>query len=472
MRSRLSAKSTDAPMTRKLISSGTTWERKYGYSRAVQVDNLVMVAGTTAVDEHGNVVAPGNPNGQAKFIYEKIARALAEAGASLADVVRVRTFVVDIGRWEEVAEVQGQVLGTVRPAATLVEVSALVSPELLVEIEVDAIISSDRVPWTHPGPERRQRGRPRSATKGVIPVAVHDEFGTLRSAIVHDGRNASDVTMADWRWTLPPSELAKNPHLGPSSKARLVKQHAGLRKWLAKRGVTLLAPEAQHGAFGQVFTRDPCFAIGERLFIGGLRDEWRHAEATGLSDIRARFESVIDLSGDGATIEGGDVMVFGSNRRVLVGLSRHTNTAGAQKLADALAGSGLEVIRVPHEALHLDCCLAPLPNGEALYTSAWLPRSSVSALERYFKRLIPLNRDEATRHLAANIVWLDRRTVISATTTGKTNALLRGKGYDVIELAFSDLVRQWGSFRCAVCPIQRDPVRESRSPRGKRHVGR
>jgi arginine deiminase len=82
--------------------------------------------------------------------------------------------------------------------------------------------------------------------------------------------------------------------------------------------------------------------------------------------------------------------------------------------------------------------------------------------------MIPLNRDEATRHLAANIVWLDRRTVVSATTTEKTNALLRSKGYDVIELPFSDLVRQWGSFRCAVCPIQRDSGGDSRSPRGKR----
>lgn len=127
-------------MTRKLISSGTVWERKYGYSRAVQVGNLVFVAGTTAVDEHGTVMAQGSPGGQAKFIYEKIGRALAEAGASLADVVRVRTFVVDIARWEEVGEVQGQVFGDIRPAATLVEVSALVNPELLVEIEVDAII--------------------------------------------------------------------------------------------------------------------------------------------------------------------------------------------------------------------------------------------------------------------------------------------------------------------------------------------
>ena len=129
-------------MKRKLVSSGTAWERKYGYSRAVQVGNVVAVAGTTAVDERGRVVGPRSPRRQAKFIYEKIERALAEAGASLADVVRVRTFVVDIEHWEEVAEVQGEVFEAIRPAATLVEVSALVRPDLLVEIEVDAVRSS------------------------------------------------------------------------------------------------------------------------------------------------------------------------------------------------------------------------------------------------------------------------------------------------------------------------------------------
>ena len=118
-----------------------------------------MVAGTTAIDGHGKVVAPGSPSGQATFIYQKIARALVEAGASLDDVVRVRTFVVDIGRWEEVAEVQGQVFETVRPAATLVEVSALVSPDLLVEIEVDAIIPSVRLARTRTGPEEKPPAR-------------------------------------------------------------------------------------------------------------------------------------------------------------------------------------------------------------------------------------------------------------------------------------------------------------------------
>ncbi len=125
---------------RKLISSGTAWEKKYGYSRAVRVGNLVAVAGTTAVDENGTVVGPGSPFEQATFIFQKIEKALMQAGSSLQDVVRVRTFITDISRWEEVARAQGNVFGDIRPAATLVQVSALISPDLLVEIEVDAIV--------------------------------------------------------------------------------------------------------------------------------------------------------------------------------------------------------------------------------------------------------------------------------------------------------------------------------------------
>jgi len=125
---------------RKLISSGTVWEKKYGYSRAVRVGNLVAVAGTTAVDENGTVVGLGSPFEQAKFIFQKIEKALIQAGSSLRDVIRVRTFITDISRWEEVARAQGNVFGDIRPAATLVQVSALISPDLLVEIEVDAIV--------------------------------------------------------------------------------------------------------------------------------------------------------------------------------------------------------------------------------------------------------------------------------------------------------------------------------------------
>jgi enamine deaminase RidA (YjgF/YER057c/UK114 family) len=127
-------------MSKQLISSGTIWEKKFGYSRAVRLGNNVFVAGTTAVDEFGNVIGEDDPYVQASFIYRKIEKALREAGSSLNDVVRVRTFVTDIKRWEEVGRAQGEVFEEIRPAATLVEVTALVRKELMVEIEVDAVI--------------------------------------------------------------------------------------------------------------------------------------------------------------------------------------------------------------------------------------------------------------------------------------------------------------------------------------------
>jgi len=127
-------------MSKQLISSGTIWEKKFGYSRAVKIGNLVFVAGTTAVNEDGEIIGADDPYEQAVFIYKKIEKALQEAGATFQNVVRVRAFVTDISRWEEVAKAQGEIFAEVRPAATLVEVKALVKPELLVEIEAGAVI--------------------------------------------------------------------------------------------------------------------------------------------------------------------------------------------------------------------------------------------------------------------------------------------------------------------------------------------
>ena len=122
------------------ISSGTRWEDIVGYSRAVRIGNIVEVAGTTAVDENGQVVGLGDSGEQTKFILSKIERALTSAGATLHDVVRTRMFVTNIADWEKIGEAHGLYFKEVRPAATMVEVKSLISPELLVEIEVTAIL--------------------------------------------------------------------------------------------------------------------------------------------------------------------------------------------------------------------------------------------------------------------------------------------------------------------------------------------
>ena len=128
-------------MQRINVSSGSPWESLVGYSRAVRKGPFVFVSGTTASDEEGNVVGLNDPHAQAVFIFQKIATALKKCGASLSDIVRTRMFVTNIKDWEAVGKAHADVLGDVLPTSTLVEVSKLVHADLLVEIEVDAIVN-------------------------------------------------------------------------------------------------------------------------------------------------------------------------------------------------------------------------------------------------------------------------------------------------------------------------------------------
>lgn len=125
------------------VSSGTIWERTVGFSRAVRVGPFVSVSGTTATDDDGNPVGIGDVARQTEYIIEKIARALAEAGAGLGDVVRTRIYVLNADDWETVGLVHGRYFSLIRPSNTLVEVSGIVGDEYLIEIEADAIIAAE-----------------------------------------------------------------------------------------------------------------------------------------------------------------------------------------------------------------------------------------------------------------------------------------------------------------------------------------
>ncbi|MDD5623650.1 MAG: arginine deiminase family protein [Candidatus Peribacteraceae bacterium] len=295
----------------------------------------------------------------------------------------------------------------------------------------------------------------------TIPVSVRNEFDPLKTAIaLPDPRNAIDLDAEGWKGAVDARELALHPETGEIVADVLRQQHQAYIEFLRANGVQLIEPPLQNDAFCQVFARDPGFAVNDTLFLASMRDDYRFPEVAGVEALQSRFSRVVPLTNHNPAdphrprIEGGDVMPFDQGNAVLIGTGQISNEEGFDALARELRTQGMqEVVRVPHEALHLDCCFAPLPNGQAL-ASSQLPPASRAILKRYFQ-LQPANEQEASRELALNTFWLNPETVVGNARAPETNARLQELGYNVRALLYDQLTHEWGAFRCTVCPIER-----------------
>ncbi len=134
---------------RKLVSSGSPYESLIGFSRAVRVGRIIAVGGTAPIGADGKTAGAGDPAAQTRRCFEIIEEALKEAGASLENVIRTRIFLTDMSHWEAIGRVHGEVFGEIRPASTIVQVTSLIDPDWLVEIEADAVIGDGEDNWDH-----------------------------------------------------------------------------------------------------------------------------------------------------------------------------------------------------------------------------------------------------------------------------------------------------------------------------------
>ena len=295
----------------------------------------------------------------------------------------------------------------------------------------------------------------RPAVPRKLRPRVMDEFGPLEVAIVHDAENVIDLSRDHIEEGIDAATLKDHPESGPVVRKRVLEQHSEMLEALAHLGVKFLHPSSVDRAHSQIFTRDPSFVVGERFFVAALRDAFRISEVAGLGPIRNQLESTHDLVSDEVDIEGGDIIVLEGGEIVLAGTHRHTNEAGLHALKAQVEPTGARVIAVPHRALHLDCVLAPLPNGDVLVNPHRISEKAFGQVRPLFKQVHLLDRHEALKYLAANVFWVDPETVFSSVTAPRTNKLLRSLGFRVETFEYSQIIAMWGSFRCVVCPVVR-----------------
>jgi|GEM_PF-2343686 N-dimethylarginine dimethylaminohydrolase len=296
----------------------------------------------------------------------------------------------------------------------------------------------------------------------ALKINVNTEFGKLKLAVVHQGRNLVDYQDAiKTIFRLNPRDAQRaakeedhHPESGKWKASRARMQISGLVGLLQERGIKLLFSTDVENQFCQFFTRDVGFVVGNTLYVAKRTDEYRRREIEGLTDILSSIQNVMYLNS--GRIEGGSVLV--NKKTVYVGLDDRTDRKGFdafKKLAEREENGGFSVVPISLQpgVLHLDCRFNIIGECLAVAYPPHIETRSLKALESRFE-IIPLTREENDR-LAANFLVLDRNIIISEVGNGRLNNIFRVRDFEVLELPYDEPIKIWGSLRCSVLPLYR-----------------
>jgi N-dimethylarginine dimethylaminohydrolase len=301
----------------------------------------------------------------------------------------------------------------------------------------------------------------------MLEIGVDNQDGELVTALFHKDieANATEITMEEQVRLLShdrlPGRLAMHPETGPVDRAKTIEQQHAVQRILEAHHVRLVSPVSVEGAFCQRFVCDSAGVVGDTLFSSrpnpkgkkrsGMADAWREDELKGLVRLKRDVRKLVEVAS--GIVEFGDVMPVNSGL-VFIGVGPETTDAeGAAFMIEQMKKMGREGVIIEHTGLHLDAALG-IKGEEALVTDR-LPASSRDIVRRYVPNLVDVDEEEARLALATQFLSLSPETVMSTAQAPKTNALLREKGYEVLEPDQSELPHIWSAVRGIVCPLLR-----------------
>lgn len=286
-------------------------------------------------------------------------------------------------------------------------------------------------------------------------ISVQSEWGELETVICSPPTYINKSGIDLWIKSLNKEEILAHPQTRVISQTKLNLQYGNFIDVLEKYNVEIInVPPCKRSMF-QVFTRDTFFVIKDQVYFSSMVDPIRKREK---SNILKKLERNFFIKNPKVitNVEGGDVFVLNEGKTALIGIGESSDEEGARTLKSLLYRHGVNnCLTIKHHCLHLDCCVAPLPNNKIIVCKEQLHYSGLKAIQNHFKKIYYHEHNNSLLNLSLNILWINKNTLISNINSKKLNNILRKMKLTVIELDFSEFIALWGSFRCACAPIKR-----------------